>query len=97
MIYSSKLLLTIANNLRLRLTDEMIDYIVSRINYGQALSLVELSLEISEKDRSIKCYSTGRPVIYGDLCVLCDELAKRHHGKMLKKSVTDCIYIGDPD
>ncbi|MCU7557633.1 DUF3895 domain-containing protein [Macrococcus sp. TMW 2.2395] len=83
--------------MRLRLSDQMIDYIVSRINYGHAISLLDLSYEISERDRSIKFYSTGRPFIYADICLLCDELAKRNHGRMLKKSVTDCIYIGDID
>lgn len=84
--------------LNLRLTDNILNYVATRINWGDKISLMALSKEIQSKftDSYVKENTPkGRPRIYGDLCLLCISLSQAGHGRMLQVDLSDCIYIGD--
>ncbi|BAS44888.1 transposon-related protein [Staphylococcus schleiferi] len=82
----------------LKLSNDILHYVASRINWGDKLSLMQLSKEIQSKfnDSYVKQNTPkGRPIVYGDLCLLCINLSQDGHGRMLQVDLTDCVYIGD--
>lgn len=94
--YTGERLKNYANHLKI--SDEILDYVASRINWGEKLSLMTLAKEIQSKfnDSYIKQNTPkGRPIIYGDLCLLCMSLSQAGHGRMLQVDLKDCVYIGD--
>ncbi|MCA0083491.1 hypothetical protein LB237_06790 [Staphylococcus aureus] len=70
------------------LSEPILNYVASRINWGDKVSLMTLA-----KENTVK----GRPKIYADLCLLCMSLSEAGHGRMLQVNLEDCIYIGDID
>ncbi|HCX0584245.1 TPA: hypothetical protein OYY98_002687 [Staphylococcus aureus] len=77
------------------LSEPILNYVASRINWGDKVSLMTLAKEIQSKfnDSYVKENTVkGRPKIYADLCLLC-----MSHGRMLQVNLEDCIYIGDID
>ncbi|ORI02838.1 hypothetical protein B5723_08120 [Mammaliicoccus sciuri] len=84
----------------LKLTDNILNYVATRINWGDKISLMTVAQEIQSKftDPYVKENTPkGRPQIYGDLCLLCISLSQAGHGRMLQVDLKDCIYIGDVD
>ncbi|WP_239733421.1 hypothetical protein [Mammaliicoccus sp. J-M41] len=83
----------------LKIEDNILNYVASRFNWGDKISLMSLAKEIQSKpftDDYIKENTPkGRPKIYGDLCLLCINLSQGGHGRMLQVNLEDCIYIGD--
>ncbi|EOB0519186.1 hypothetical protein QUC43_08435 [Staphylococcus aureus] len=78
------------------LSEPILNYVASRINWGDKVSLMTLAKEIQSKfnDSYVKENTVkGRPKIYADLCLLC----MSGHGRMLQVNLEDCIYIGDID
>ncbi|EOD3635513.1 hypothetical protein ABH495_00625 [Staphylococcus aureus] len=79
------------------LSEPILNYVASRINWGDKVSLMTLAKEIQSKfnDSYVKENTVkGRPKIYADLCLLCMSAG---HGRMLQVNLEDCIYIGDID
>ncbi|NGW73749.1 hypothetical protein G6W97_09590 [Staphylococcus aureus] len=82
------------------LSEPILNYVASRINWGDKVSLMTLAKEIQSKfnDSYVKENTVkGRPKIYADLCLLCMSLSEAGHGRMLQVNLEDCIYIGDID
>ncbi|GBX13110.1 hypothetical protein [Staphylococcus aureus] len=82
------------------LSEPILNYVASRINWGDKVSLMTLAKEIQSKfnDSYVKENTVkGRPKIYADLCLLCMSLSEARHGRMLQVNLEDCIYIGDID
>ncbi|MEI2093204.1 hypothetical protein VWF11_08185 [Staphylococcus aureus] len=82
------------------LSEPILNYVASRINWGDKVSLMTLAKEIQSKfnDSYVKENKVkGRPKIYADLCLLCMSLSEAGHGRMLQVNLEDCIYIGDID
>ncbi|HGZ3712053.1 TPA: hypothetical protein ACOHG9_002971, partial [Staphylococcus aureus] len=82
------------------LSEPILNYVASRINWGDKVSLMTLAKEIQSKfnDSYVKENTVkGRPKIYADLCLLCMNLSEAGHGRMLQVNLEDCIYIGDID
>ncbi len=80
------------------LSEPILNYVASRINWGDKVSLMTLAKEIQSKfnDSYVKENTVkGRPKIYADLCLLC--MSEAGHGRMLQVNLEDCIYIGDID
>lgn len=82
------------------LSEPILNYVASRINWGDKVSLMTLAKEIQSKfnDSYVKENTVkGRPKMYADLCLLCMSLSEAGHGRMLQVNLEDCIYIGDID
>ncbi|CCW21696.1 TPA: hypothetical protein PXC30_001729 [Staphylococcus aureus] len=82
------------------LSEPILNYVASRINWGDKVSLMTLAKEIQSKfnDSYVKENTVkGRPKIYADLCLLCMSLSEAGYGRMLQVNLEDCIYIGDID
>lgn len=78
------------------LSEPILNYVASRINWGDKVSLMTLAKEIQSKfnDSYVKENTVkGRPKIYADLCLLCMSLSEAGHGRMLQVNLEDCIYI----
>ncbi|UBH13590.1 DUF3895 domain-containing protein [Macrococcus armenti] len=82
----------------LRLSEDVLNYIAIRINNARPINALDLCYEIRERFNESYLYlnfSSGRPKVYSDICMLFCRLVENKSGYFLKYSIAEIVYCGD--